>query len=238
MRLDRRLDSRQARHGGSQLVPRSGECGAAVLYGASDTGLSPTPFRLATAPDPLAADRCSIVRGCAPPVIWRLVRALSRWDDKEQSPFCCGFVEAGRAGAADQRVGSATKARGSARSTELTQERGSTLGPELPRHVAGCHQRLSRERATVADGWLARPTGGLSSNPATAGRGPPTSSAQWQRGHASPTAHNNIAGTTVLHTEHRTCTRSIISPSPTSTNEQLQPRHAAQNTPGDRPSWI
>ena len=42
----------------SGLIPR---------IGASNTGSSPTPFRLATAPGPLAADRCSIVRGCSRP---------------------------------------------------------------------------------------------------------------------------------------------------------------------------
>jgi hypothetical protein len=35
--------------------------------GASNTGSSPTPFCLATAPGPLAADRCSIVRGRSRP---------------------------------------------------------------------------------------------------------------------------------------------------------------------------
>jgi hypothetical protein len=40
--------------------------------GASNTGSSPTPLCLATAPGPLAADRCSIVRGCSrhPPHLW------------------------------------------------------------------------------------------------------------------------------------------------------------------------
>ena len=36
--------------------------------GASNTDSSPTPFCLATAPGPLAADRCSIVRGCSRPL--------------------------------------------------------------------------------------------------------------------------------------------------------------------------
>ena len=46
--------------------------GCCPSLGASNTGSSPTPFCLATAPDPLAAGRCSIVRGCSrpPPHLW------------------------------------------------------------------------------------------------------------------------------------------------------------------------
>ena len=41
--------------------------GLLSCIGASNTGSSPTPFCLATAPGPLAAERCSIVRGCSRP---------------------------------------------------------------------------------------------------------------------------------------------------------------------------
>ena len=97
------------------------------------------------------------------------------------------------------------------------------------RPTSGISACPANERRSRMTGWLVR--GGLSRNAATSRRGPPTSSAEWQRGHTSPTAHNNIAGTTVLHTEHRTCARSTISPSPTPDERTAQPRHAAQNTP-------
>jgi hypothetical protein len=45
--------------------------------GASDTSSSPTPFCLATAPGPLAADRCSIVRRCSRPPPHLLLAAES-----------------------------------------------------------------------------------------------------------------------------------------------------------------
>ena len=48
--------------------PIAASFGAAVLYRASTTGIGfPTPFYLATAPSPLAADRCSMVEGRMPP---------------------------------------------------------------------------------------------------------------------------------------------------------------------------
>ena len=52
--------------------PQPPVSGLLPSLGASDTGSSPTPFCLATAPDPLAAGRCSIVRGCSrpPPHLW------------------------------------------------------------------------------------------------------------------------------------------------------------------------
>jgi hypothetical protein len=50
-----------------RLIPR---------IGASNTGSSPTPFCLATAPGPLAAEGCSIVRGCSRPPSHRSKRRL------------------------------------------------------------------------------------------------------------------------------------------------------------------
>ncbi len=52
--------------------PQPPVSGLLPSLGASNTGSSPTPFCLATAPSPLAADRCSIVRGCSrpPPHLW------------------------------------------------------------------------------------------------------------------------------------------------------------------------
>jgi hypothetical protein len=47
----------------SHQPPVSGCCPVSGLQ----AGSSPTPFCLATAPGPLAADRCSIVRGCSRP---------------------------------------------------------------------------------------------------------------------------------------------------------------------------
>ena len=55
--------------------------GCCPSLGASNTGSSPTPFCFATAPDPLAADRCSIVKGCSrpPPHLWlRLPLSFTR----------------------------------------------------------------------------------------------------------------------------------------------------------------
>ena len=52
--------------------PQPPVSGLLPSLGASNTGSSPTPFCRATAPSPLAADRCSIVRGCSrpPPHLW------------------------------------------------------------------------------------------------------------------------------------------------------------------------
>ncbi len=47
--------------------PQPPVSGLLSSIGASSTGSSPTPFCLASAPGPLAADRCSIVRGCSRP---------------------------------------------------------------------------------------------------------------------------------------------------------------------------
>jgi hypothetical protein len=102
------------------------------------------------------------------------------------------------------------------------------------RVVAGCHQSRSCERPAGADAQLARTARVLPRTPPWAPRHRTTRSARWQRGHASPSAHKSIAGTTDLQAGQRTWARSTISPSPTSSQRHIAaPDIAAGNTPDE-----
>jgi hypothetical protein len=90
----------------------------------------------------------------------------------------------------------------------------------------------------AADARLPEPASGFLRDPATDGRCPPRLSARWQRGHTSPTAHNNIAGTTDLQTGQRTCARCTISTLQSSRTNQSRPRTTPRKTPGHRVSSI
>jgi hypothetical protein len=112
-----------------------------------------------------------------------------------------------------------------------------TVVPRLnsaDRAAAGCACCWSRPRPAFADERAACSASVLPNRPPGVRRCRATCSALWQRGHASPTAHNSIAGTTDLQTGQRTCARSTISPlQPLADEQAAVPSIAVQNTPDD-----